>query len=323
MIELVAGANMALPAGVISLAVTGPLDLSVLVTGQDGKVGGDGDFIFYNQPTAPGVRLVGAVVTVAPAELRRGAVRAVLVASPEDMRTPFGGLPTPILTVHVPGKAMLARFQAAGLTSERVVQLSEIYRHGPGWKLRAIGQGYANGLAGLARDFGVNVDDDVPAAAPPAPHTVTGAGPRTPRAVTRPPVTGPAAGDAGLLAEVVTLTNQQRSRHRLAPLVPERRLAAAAQAHTDHMVAADFFAHDSPDGRTVADRVTAAGYRYSIVAENIAGGQRTPTEVVGGWMNSPGHRANILNPDVRQIGVGLNHAGRLGTMWTQVFGTPL
>ena len=89
------------------------------------------------------------------------------------------------------------------------------------------------------------------------------------------------------------------------------------------MVASDFFAHEGPEGDTVADRVTAAGYRYSVVAENIAAGQRTPDEVVDGWMHSPGHRANILNPDVRQIGVGLNHRGRLGTIWTQVFGTPL
>jgi uncharacterized protein YkwD len=258
------------------------------------------------------------------------------------MRTPFGQLPTPTLTVHTPGKGTLARFRAGRLTSERVVQLCEIYRHGAGWKVRAIGQGYANGLAGLAQDFGVDVDDDAPAPAPPVPSAHTPAA--SPRYVpaTRPAATGaaatgaaatgaaaagpavrPAAGNADLIADVVTLTNQQRSRHGLAPLVLEHRLAAAAQAHTDHMVARDFFAHDSPDGQTVADRVTAAGYRYSVVAENIAAGQRTPAEVVDGWMHSPGHRANILNPDVRQIGVGLNHLGRLGTVWTQVFGTPL
>jgi uncharacterized protein YkwD/stress response protein SCP2 len=346
MIELVAGANMPLPAGVISLTVSGPFDVSVLVTGGNGKVSGDGDFVFYNQPTAPGVRLTEGAVAVDPGALRRGAARVVVVASPEDLRTPFGRLPPPTLTVHTPGKGMLARFRAGGLTSETVVQLCEIYRHGAAWKVRAIGQGYANGLAGLAKDFGVDVDD-VPAPAPPLPNAHTPAapspyapspyapaarpgarwpassGPATTRPATSGPAVRPAAADADVIADVVTLTNEQRGRHGLVPLVFEHRLAAAAQLHTDHMVARDFFAHDSPDGQTVADRVTAAGYRYSIVAENIAAGQRTPAEVVDGWMHSPGHRAKILNPDVRQIGVGLNHQGRLGTVWTQVFGTPL
>ena len=318
---------MPLPAGVISLAVSGPFDVSVLVTGGNGKVNGDGDFIFYNQPTAPGVRLTAGAVAVDPAALRRGAARVVVVASPEDMRTPFGQLPTPTLTVQTPGMGMLARFRAGGLTSERVVQLTEIYRHGAGWKLRAIGQGYANGLAGLAKDFGVEVDDDVPAPAPPVSNAPTPVAPPPYPSAAQPAATWPTmrttAGAADLIADVVTLTNQHRGRHGLTPLVLEQRLAAAAQAHTDHMVAGDFFAHESPDGRTVADRVTAAGYRYSVVAENIAAGQRTPDEVVEGWMHSPGHRANILNPAVRQIGVGLNHRGRLGTVWTQVFGSPL
>ena len=169
MIELVAGANMPLPAGVISLTVNGPFDVSALVTGDDGRVSGDGDFVFYNQPTAPGVRLTEGTVAVEPAALRRGAARVVVVASPEDMRTPFGRLPAPTLTVNVPGAGILARFRAGRLATETVVQLGEIYRQGAGWKLRAIGQGYANGLAGLAKDFGVHVDDDISEPAPPIP----------------------------------------------------------------------------------------------------------------------------------------------------------
>jgi uncharacterized protein YkwD len=59
-----------------------------------------------------------------------------------------------------------------------------------------------------------------------------------------------------------------------------------------------------------------------VVAENIAAGQRTAPEVVDGWMNSPGHRKNILSRDVSQIGIGFATGGEYGTMWVQVFGTP-
>ena len=70
------------------------------------------------------------------------------------------------------------------------------------------------------------------------------------------------------------------------------------------------------------DRVEALGYRYAAVAENIAAGQNSAGEVVEGWMHSPGHRKNILNSDVTQIGVGHARGGEFGTYWTQVFGKP-
>ncbi len=300
--ELVAGANRALPTGPVTVAVPGPYDLSALILGDDGKVTGDADFVFYNQPSAPGVRWSAAAVTVDPAALRRGASRVVVLAGPEDLRTPFARLPPPALSV-TSRKTVIARFRPPGLTSETVVQLAEIYRREGAWKLRAIGQGYADGLAGLARDFGVQVDDDGVA---PAPSAGAGAGP----------------GGTSLAMSVVAATNRERAGHGLAPLTLERRLTAAAQAHGQDMVNRRFFAHDSPDGRSVADRVLAAGYTYRVVAENIAAGQRTVEEVVDGWMNSPGHRANILSPDVRQIGIGFATGGEYGNMWVQVFGTP-
>ena len=299
--ELVAGANRALPPGPVTVAVPGPYDLSAVILNDNGKVTGDADFVFYNQPAAPGVRWSAAAMTVDPAALRRGASRVVVLASPEDLRTPFSRLPPPGLSVtsrHV----VIARFRPTGLTSETVVQLAEVYRHQGAWKLRAIGQGYADGLAGLARDFGVQVDDDGVAPAPPAGVNSTPGG--------------------SLAMEVVAGTNRERAQHGLAALTLEPRLTAAAQAHGEDMVNRRFFAHDSPDGRSVADRVLAAGYTYRVVAENIAAGQRTVAEVVDGWMNSPGHRANILSPDVRQIGIGFATGGEYGTMWVQVFGTP-
>jgi uncharacterized protein YkwD len=69
--------------------------------------------------------------------------------------------------------------------------------------------------------------------------------------------------------------------------------------------------------------MTAAGYTYRMAAENIAAGHRSPADVVKGWMNSPGHRANILNCGFTQIGVGYATGGTHGTYWTQNFGTPL
>ena len=106
------------------------------------------------------------------------------------------------------------------------------------------------------------------------------------------------------------------------PLTVDARLAAAAQAHSADMVRRSFFAHESPDGRQVWDRAVAAGYAYRKVAENIAAGQRTAEDVVRGWMDSPGHRANILDRDLEQIGVGHAEGGSYGVYWTQVFGTP-
>ena len=228
-------------------------------------------------------------MVVDPERLRAGAERVVVLASPQDTVTALGRLPAPVLVVSA-GHAEVARFVPAGLTTETVVQLAEVYRRSGVWKLRALGAGYADGLAGLLRDVGVQVDEEP---------------------------------GRGRLDEVVALTNRRRAEHGLGPLAWADRLAAAAQAHNEDMVRRGFFAHESPDGRSVADRVRAAGYDYRVVAENLAAGQRTPEEVVQGWMDSPGHRANLLHPDVREIGVAFAEGGAYGTTWTQVFGTPL
>jgi uncharacterized protein YkwD len=84
------------------------------------------------------------------------------------------------------------------------------------------------------------------------------------------------------------------------------------------MAARDYFDHNSPDGKTPWDRIEAAGYD-APAAENIARGQPTPQAVVDAWMNSEGHRANILNCKIKAIGVGV-HLGEGGPWWTQDFG---
>jgi uncharacterized protein YkwD len=103
-------------------------------------------------------------------------------------------------------------------------------------------------------------------------------------------------------------------------------LAQAAEGHSQDMVANDFFAHDSLDGRTFDQRISATGYRWSRVAENIAAGQVTINEVMAGWMASEGHCANIMNPDLTEIGMvcvaGTPPTTRYGTYWTMELGQP-
>lgn len=420
--ELVPGGNLVLPGGALRLRVAGDFDVSALVTDGGGKVGGDGDFVFYNQPDAPGLRLRGDALHVDPARLRVGAVRVTVVVSAAEVGTPLGRLPAPRLDVSDRSGRTVARFAPPRPAQETVLLLAELYQRGTGWKLRAIGQGYADGLAGLARDFGVNVVGDGPQTAP-APdadgflglvnsaraqagrrpvsvdarlasaarahasamaamgrlaaegrdgvsvhqrissagytyitvgeHLVSG--PRTTAefvayclrtdqarstlldaAFTHAALAHAGTGDrywtalwarpltqgtlSRTVAEVVALTNAERARAGLRPLAADAPLATAAQAHCADMVARDFYAHTSPDGGRPWDRAAAAGSRRSTIGENIACGQRSPAEVVDGWMNSPGHRANILKPEFTHIGVGFAGGGRAGTYWAQLFG---
>ena len=137
--------------------------------------------------------------------------------------------------------------------------------------------------------------------------------------VTPAPASTPAAaaGPGTISAEgaaVVERTNAERAAAGCGPLVVDERLTAAAQLHSEDMLAQGYFDHTSLDGRSPWDRAKAQGYA-NPGAENIAKGQATAEDVVRAWMDSPGHRANILNCDLREIGVG--HADRV---WTQLFG---
>lgn len=170
----------------------------------------------------------------------------------------------------------------------------------------------------------------VPAAAAPAPPATTPPVPTT-RASARPTTTRPASPPAGRpvataaapppvsgsqTAQVVALTNQARATAGCAALRVDARLTAAAQGHSDDMSAKGYFAHDSQDGRTFADRVTAQGYPCPG-GENIAQGQQDAQAVMTAWLNSPGHRRNIEDCSFTTIGVGLSGADRY---WTQDFG---
>ncbi|MWA03694.1 CAP domain-containing protein [Actinomadura sp. LD22] len=134
------------------------------------------------------------------------------------------------------------------------------------------------------------------------------------------PANGPteAPGAAVPASAVVALTNAERAKAGCRPLRADPRLAAAARAHSADMAAHGYFDHDSLDGDSPWIRMLDAGYP-SPGAENIAKGYATAAAVVDGWMDSPGHRANILNCGLRAIGVGMA-AGPDGPLWTQDFG---
>ncbi|MFF6777101.1 sigma-70 family RNA polymerase sigma factor [Streptomyces sp. NPDC012637] len=154
-----------------------------------------------------------------------------------------------------------------------------------------------------------------PATTKPAPPRTTAPPPPSPR----PTATGGSgATSSSDAAQVIELANAERAKAGCGPLTEHSLLTRAAQGHSDDMAARDFFDHTNPDGADPGDRVTAAGYRWSTYGENIAKGQRTPADVMEAWMNSPGHRANILNCSFKEIGIGIHTAG--GPYWTQVFG---
>jgi uncharacterized protein YkwD len=122
--------------------------------------------------------------------------------------------------------------------------------------------------------------------------------------------------------EVVRLVNLEREIANLHPLAWDNALGAAAWDHSTDMAQQDYFSHTSLDGRQFNQRITAAGYPYSTGGENIACGYSTPQAVMNGWMNSSGHRANILNASFCDIGVGyaFESASSYRYYWTQDFG---
>lgn len=135
----------------------------------------------------------------------------------------------------------------------------------------------------------------------------------------KPSAPAPAPAPPGVAGQVVALVNKERATAGCGPLKEDPQLRAAAQGHSDDMAKRDFFSHTSPDGADPGKRTTAAGYRWSTYGENIAKGQQTAQSVMESWMNSSGHRANILNCSFKDIGVGI-HQGAGGPWWTQNFG---
>ncbi|MCT2594292.1 CAP domain-containing protein [Streptomyces sp. N2-109] len=129
---------------------------------------------------------------------------------------------------------------------------------------------------------------------------------------------GDPGGEAAAEAAVLTLVNQERARAGCEPVTADPTLAGFAADFSEDMAARGFFSHTTPDGKSPWDRAKAAGIS-DLGGENIARGQANAQSVMDSWMNSPGHRANILNCDYRTMGVGAHFAPG-GPWWTQNFG---
>lgn len=194
------GSNIPLTAARVAVDVAAPvrLDVSGLLLTADGKVRSDDDFIFYNQPAGPGVtyRSGGGsapdAIVVDTAAVPPGIEKIVVTASPDAAGQTFQGVEPTATIRNADDGSPLATFTPPQLGAETALVVVEIYLRGGVWKARAVGQGYADGLAGIATDFGVSVDEEpaaAPAATPPAAVTPD---PRIAAAAPPPPAAPPA-----------------------------------------------------------------------------------------------------------------------------------
>ncbi|MGW0706658.1 CAP domain-containing protein [Streptomyces sp. NPDC002643] len=164
--------------------------------------------------------------------------------------------------------------------------------------------------------------DRRPAAEQPAdtPAKKTTAPASTPKATEadRTPSDSENRADSGPTDRVLALVNAEREKAGCAPLTENTKLTKAAQDHSQDMADHQNMSHTGSDGSSMSDRLARVGYRFTSAGENVAAGYGTPESVMDGWMNSSGHRANILNCDFKEIGIGL---AQPGNYWTQDFGS--
>ncbi|UNO42741.1 TerD family protein [Streptomyces sp. MST-110588] len=187
------GSNLPLSVPRVAVDVTAPvrLDVSGLLLTADGKVRSDDDFVFYNQPSGPGVTHSsgtaggsGDTITVDTAAVPAGIEKIVVTASLDAPGATFAGTEPTGTVRNADDGSVIASFTPPQLGPETALVVVEIYRRNGAWKVRAVGQGYANGLAGIATDFGVSVEEP---AAPTGPAT-----PSAPQASAAPPAAPPA-----------------------------------------------------------------------------------------------------------------------------------
>ncbi|GGQ48602.1 TerD family protein [Streptomyces flaveolus] len=200
------GSNIPLSAARVTVDVSAPvrLDVSGLLLTADGKVRSDDDFIFYNQPTGQGVtyRSGGGTapdaITVDTAAVPPGIEKIVVTASPDAAGQTFQGIEPTATIRNADDNSVLATFTPPQLGGETALVIVEVYLRNGAWKARAVGQGYANGLAGIATDFGVTVEEPAAPAQPAPPQAATpppappAAAPTMPAAPPAPPATAPA-----------------------------------------------------------------------------------------------------------------------------------
>ncbi|MFF1276255.1 TerD family protein [Streptomyces marokkonensis] len=198
------GSNIPLPTARVTVDVAAPvrLDVSGLLLTADGKVRSDDDFIFYNQPAGPGVtyRSGGGTtpdaITVDTTAVPPGIEKIVVTASPDAAGQTFQGIEPTATIRNADDNAVLATFTPPRLGDETALVIVEIYLRNGAWKARAVGQGYANGLAGIATDFGVTVEEPAAPAQPVAPPAPPAA-PQAPPVPAAPPAPVPPAAAPG------------------------------------------------------------------------------------------------------------------------------
>ncbi|CAM5497967.1 Stress response protein SCP2 OS=Streptomyces griseomycini OX=66895 GN=FHS37_000121 PE=4 SV=1 [Streptomyces griseomycini] len=227
MTAMTPGSNIPLPTARVTVDVAAPvrLDVSGLLLTADGKVRSDDDFIFYNQPAGPGVtyRSGGGTapdaITVDTTAVPPGIEKIVVTASPDAAGQTFQGIEPTATVRNADDNAVLATFTPPRLGTETALVVVEIYLRGGVWKVRAVGQGYANGLAGIATDFGVTVEEPAAPAqpapapqqpvAPPAPPAAAPQAPPAPAAPPAPPAAAPGTGKINLDKGRVSLQKNQ------------------------------------------------------------------------------------------------------------------
>ncbi|EFD70004.1 TerD family protein [Streptomyces coelicolor] len=205
MTAMTPGSNIPLSAARVTVDVAAPvrLDVSGLLLTADGKVRSDDDFIFYNQPTGQGVtyRSGGGsapdAIVVDTSAVPPGIEKIVVTASPDAAGQTFQGIEPTATIRNADDNAVLATFTPPQLGTETALVIVEVYLRNGAWKARAVGQGYSNGLAGIATDFGVTVEEPAAPATPPQPQAVTpppppAAAPTMPAAPPAPPAAPPA-----------------------------------------------------------------------------------------------------------------------------------
>lgn len=119
--------------------------------------------------------------------------------------------------------------------------------------------------------------------------------------------------------QVISLTNKERVKNGLSPLKANWQLSRVARYKSKDLRDKNYFGHTSPTYGSPFKMMKSFGISYNAAAENIAAGQKTPEQVVSAWMNSSGHRKNILDPSMTEIGVGYAKGGKKGYYWTQMF----
>jgi serine protease len=223
---------------------------------------------------------------------------------------------TSMATPHVTGVCALVKSLNPSLTPTAIRQLltrtaRDLGAPGPD---REFGAGLLDAAAAVAAAGGAPAPAPVPTPSPcpPAPTPTPAPGPA--------PSLPPAPAPSSEAQQVLDLVNVERAKAGAAPLAFHDALMRAAQAHSEDQAAHNQMSHTGSDGSNLGQRLTRVGYPFRTWGENVAYGYATPVAVMQGWLASPGHRANILNPNFNEIGIGIARNARGVPYYTQDFG---